>query len=269
MIPKQTVKAAVGYVRVSTAHQVVDGVSLDVQRKAIADWATAHGLDLVDTFADEGVSGTKTNRAGLLAAIDAAKTRRAVLVVYSVDRLGRTAQDNLNRMADLAAAGVPLSAIQEGIDTSTVVGEFVAKLLSVVADLFVKQTRAKIRASLALKRTRCEKLGGRVPVGFDAVPPPGNNGVPLLVPNAQELDAIARMVARRNAGVGYRALARELNTAGIPTKHNGLWAAKTVRAVLLRAQNDDRTRNALAAHTATKRTSGKAHKRQGAQQEGV
>jgi site-specific DNA recombinase len=243
-------------------------VSLDVQRKAIADWAAAHRLELVDTFADEGVSGTKTNRAGLLAAIDAAKTRRAVLVVYSVDRLGRTAQDNLNRMAELAAAGVPLSAIQEGIDTSTVVGEFVAKLLSVVADLFVKQTRAKIRASLALKRTRCEKLGGRVPLGFDVAPSNGD-GVPVLVPNAQELEAVARMVARRNAGIGYRALARELNEAGIPTKNRARWAAKTVRAVLIRVANDDRTRAALAAHTATKRPSGKAHKRQSAQHKGV
>ncbi len=258
MVSKQPYKLAVGYVRVSTAHQVADGVSLEVQRKAITDWAAAHRLELVDTFADEGVSGTKTHRAGLVAAVEAAKTRRAVLVVYSVDRLGRTAQDNLNRMAELAASGVPLSAIQEGIDTSTVVGEFVAKLLSVVADLFVKQTRAKIRASLGLKRARREKLGGIAPVGFDVEQV--DNGAPRLVPNVAELQTIARMLSRRRAGIGYRALARELNTAGVPTKRGASWAAKTVRAVVLRAELDENTRRALSEINAHKRTSKHAHK---------
>jgi DNA invertase Pin-like site-specific DNA recombinase len=48
---------AIGYVRVSTAEQATEGVSLDAQRARIAAWAQANAAELAGVFTDAGLSG--------------------------------------------------------------------------------------------------------------------------------------------------------------------------------------------------------------------
>lgn len=55
---------AIGYIRVSTEGQVMDGVSLELQRAKLAAWASLHDADLRAVFADEGVSGARADRPG-------------------------------------------------------------------------------------------------------------------------------------------------------------------------------------------------------------
>ena len=61
----------VGYVRVSTATQVEDGLGLDVQKAAIRAWCKANGHRLISILSDEGISGAKEleDRPGLAEAI--------------------------------------------------------------------------------------------------------------------------------------------------------------------------------------------------------
>ena len=81
---------AVGYLRVSTDQQALDGVSLDAQEAKVRDYCALHGLELVGQFTDAGLSGKRAdNRAGLQSAIDAVCEIRRVLVVYSLSRLAR------------------------------------------------------------------------------------------------------------------------------------------------------------------------------------
>src|SRR5207249_7024817 len=81
---------AVAYIRVSTTGQAEDGVSLDAQRSKIAAWCEVMGYELVQTFADEGISGhSMDKRPGLQAAVDAVCEGGYVLVVYSLSRLAR------------------------------------------------------------------------------------------------------------------------------------------------------------------------------------
>ena len=87
---------AVAYVRVSTAGQVEDGVSLDAQRSKIAAWCDVMGYELVHTFADEGISGHSVkNRPALGQALDAVCACGGVLVVYSLSRLARNTRETL------------------------------------------------------------------------------------------------------------------------------------------------------------------------------
>ena len=81
---------AIGYVRVSTDHQVERGVSLEAQRSVIAEAARRQGADLVGVYEDAGLSGSLgvEHRPGLLDAITALK-RGDVLIVAKRDRLGR------------------------------------------------------------------------------------------------------------------------------------------------------------------------------------
>jgi site-specific DNA recombinase len=52
-------KKALGYGRVSTVKQVVDGVSLEAQRMEITAFAIATGYDLLDVLCDNGISGER------------------------------------------------------------------------------------------------------------------------------------------------------------------------------------------------------------------
>ena len=58
---------AFGYTRISSEEQARQGLSLEMQAQRIAAFCAAHGWDLRETFSEEGFSGAKRDRPGLLA----------------------------------------------------------------------------------------------------------------------------------------------------------------------------------------------------------
>ena len=52
---------ATGYIRVSTAGQVEDGVSIEAQAKRIEAWCLANDVELSAVFTDEGISGKRAD----------------------------------------------------------------------------------------------------------------------------------------------------------------------------------------------------------------
>src|SRR4030042_578154 len=83
-------KVVVGYCRVSTAHQVDEGVSLEAQQARIVAWAQANGYQLLGVHVDAGLSGGKAaNRPALQAALEEVCRERGALVVYSLSPLPR------------------------------------------------------------------------------------------------------------------------------------------------------------------------------------
>ena len=102
-------RPAVGYIRVSTARQAGEGVSLDAQREKIIAHCKMHDLDLIEIFADEGLSGKRTdNRPGLQKAVAMACKKKAVLVAYSISRLARSTRDCLETHSRLSKYGADL-----------------------------------------------------------------------------------------------------------------------------------------------------------------
>ena len=80
-------KAAVGYVRVSTGDQADHGASLDAQSARISAWCTLSGYTLAAIHTDRGISGKRMdNREGLQKAL-ADLGKGDALVVYSLSRL--------------------------------------------------------------------------------------------------------------------------------------------------------------------------------------
>jgi len=117
---------AIGYTRVSTDRQAKDGASLEVQAKAVKQYAELNGLELLAVHTDRGISAKRAdNRPGLQAALEQAKDERAVLIVYSLSRLSRTTRHTLRIAEELDKAGGNLASIRERIDTSTAAGNMV------------------------------------------------------------------------------------------------------------------------------------------------
>ena len=199
---------AIGYVRVSTQGQADDGVSLDMQRSKIAAWADLHDAELLDVFADEGVSGMKSDRAGLLDAMAAAERHGAALVVYSISRLSRSTIDLLSTSERLDKAGCDLVSLSEQIDTSTAAGRMVFRMLSTMAEFERDLVSERTKAALSHKKAKQERVGG-IPHGFKLAA----DGV-HLVPAEREQE-IKRLAAELRAnGLTLRQISDELAAMG-------------------------------------------------------
>jgi DNA invertase Pin-like site-specific DNA recombinase len=132
------VPKAVGYCRVSTEGQAVEGVSLQAQQARIERHCRDHELELdpADVFIGAGISGKRAdNRPGLKKAVNLVCARATVLVVYSLSRLARSAIDAEKINDRLEKSGANLVSLSEAIDTTTATGRFFFRIVAAMAQL--------------------------------------------------------------------------------------------------------------------------------------
>jgi len=142
--------ALIGYARVSTADQ-----SLALQRDALAK----AGCD--PTFEDHA-SGARADRPGLTKALDYARDGDTV-IVWKLDRLGRSMAHLIETVRALEARGVGFRSLTEGVDTTTPGGTLIFHLFGALAQFERDLIRERTRAGLAAAEARGRK-GGRRPV---------------------------------------------------------------------------------------------------------
>lgn len=140
----------IGYARVSTQDQDPQ-MQIDKLRAAGCDPNHIH----VET-----ISGVRAKRPMLERCLKDCR-RGDTLVVYKLDRLGRSLLDLMSKLADLDRRGIKFRSLTEGIDTSTPVGRFATHMIGALAqferDLIAERTRDGIRAKIA----RGEWHGGK------------------------------------------------------------------------------------------------------------
>ena len=221
-------RMAVGYIRVSTAHQADEGVSLDAQRAKLQAWADLNGFELADVHIDAGISGKRAdNRPALQAALDQACRESAALVVYSLSRLARSTPDTIHIGERLRKHGADLVSVSERIDTTSAAGQMVFQLLAVFAEFESNQQGERIRAALQYKKSQGKRMGS-IPFGW-TVDTDGDT----LIKHPAEQEALAIIRELREHGLSLRAIADELNRRGIRTKLGAAaWKHTSVRSVL-------------------------------------
>ena len=224
-------KTAIGYIRVSTAGQAEEGVSMDAQRAKIEAWAFANDYELGDVFTDAGVSGKRAdNRDGLQEALAAACKGKAALVTYSLSRVSRSTRDMLAIAERLDRAGADLVSLSEKVDTTSAAGRMVFRMLAVLNEFERDQVAERTRLAMAHMRKNGKRISGRIPFGYDLAP----DGV-SLVENRKEQEAIALMRRLRTEGLTLQAICNELEARGIKTKTDTTWAPATVSGILKKA----------------------------------
>lgn len=137
----------IGYARVST-----DDQNLDLQ----TDDLTKAGCERI--FSDVA-SGAKSDRAGLEEAVTFAR-KGDVLVVWKLDRLGRSLQHLIEMVKTLDSKGVGFRSLRESIDTTTPGGKLVFHLFGALAEFERDLIRERTGAGLAAARAR-GRMGGR------------------------------------------------------------------------------------------------------------
>ena len=137
----------IGYVRVSTLEQNVDP-QIDQLKQA--------GCERI--FRDKA-SGAKTERPGLKEALDFLREGDS-LVVWRLDRLGRSLKHLLETVSMLEERGIGFRSLQESIDTTTSGGRLIFHIFGALAEFERNLIRERTMAGLRAARAR-GRVGGR------------------------------------------------------------------------------------------------------------
>jgi DNA invertase Pin-like site-specific DNA recombinase len=137
----------IGYARVSTEDQNL-AMQLDALRAA--------GCEKI--FRDEGVSGSETDRAELNKAL-AALAAGDVLVVWKLDRLGRSLAHLMQIVTRLGAEAVGFRSLSEAIDTTTASGRLLFHVVGAIAEFERNLISERTSAGMAAARARGQHLG--------------------------------------------------------------------------------------------------------------
>jgi DNA invertase Pin-like site-specific DNA recombinase len=210
-------ETAIVYVRVSSARQAQEGLSLEAQERTLRASAELAGYE-VSLFTDSGKSGKSlSGRHGLRLALEELNAGRAsALYVARLDRLARSVSDLLGIVDQAIKHNWRLVLLDLGVDTATPHGRLVLSMLGSVAEFergLISERQKDVHAE---RRSRGDVWGVTK----------GN-----LPETSQEVRALVLELS--NKGLSLRAIAQELTMRQIPTTRGGLaWYPSTVRALL-------------------------------------
>ena len=145
-----TSKKVVQYLRCSSHDQ-----TLDSQRQAIATYCEARSFIIAKTYEDEGFTGSRfDNRIGFKELLKDARSRKFnVLVVYKIDRIGRSLGEMVSFLKELQELKITFISVTDNIDMSSAQGVLFASLLCSFAayerNLIVERTNAGLAAAKA------------------------------------------------------------------------------------------------------------------------
>lgn len=224
---KSTPLQAVGYVRVSSAKQAEEGVSIEAQKEKIKQWIKLNDAKLIDIFEDNGITGKTTNRPGFQEALELVIKEKAVLICYSLSRLSRSTKDMLQIGAKLEKAGAELVSLQEQINTTTAAGKMVFRMLAVLNEFEIDLISERTKSALAYLKKQGKKTGGIVPFGWNV------DETGKLHKNPSEQKVIKKIMNLHNGGMKFQTIGNHLNERGITTKTGKRWYAQSVKNVVL------------------------------------
>ncbi len=151
------------YARVSTNDQQ----TLAMQNRAIREYATRRGWMIALQVRDVGSGATQ--RPSRQQLVEAARRREIdVVVVWRLDRWGRSVTDLLITLQELEHLGVGFVSLTEALDLATPTGRAMAGMLSVFAQFEREILRERTRAGLAHARQSGKRLGRPLTAGLQA-----------------------------------------------------------------------------------------------------
>ena len=203
------------------------------------------GWELVDIYADEAVSGTKTDKREdfnrLLA--DCRKGKIDRVLVKSISRFSRNTKDCLAALRELMRLGVTVQFEKENIDTGTLTTELMVSVSGSLAQQESMSISQNIRMGYRRRMERGEFIASSPPYGYR------NAGGGRLEIVPEEAEVIRWVFESYLNGQGIVTIAEEMNRRGVPKKHGE--AAWIPYAVACWLRNEKYTGNTLCQKTFT------------------
>jgi|TARA_B100002003_G_C13924169_1_gene449241 DNA invertase Pin-like site-specific DNA recombinase len=146
------------YARVSTEDQTTDNQVFELEKVA-----RRMGWEIGEVYTDT-ISGAKSKRPELDRLMQKVIRKEVdIIMVWSVDRLGRSLQHLTTLLSDIHSKGVDLYLHQQGIDTTTPSGKMMFQMCGVFAEFERSMVQERVKAGLERARAKGKRLG-RPPV---------------------------------------------------------------------------------------------------------
>ena len=179
------------YARVSTSNGQQDP---EMQLAELREYAARRRWQITDEYCDEGVSGSKESRPALNRLMSDAQRRKFdAVLVWKIDRFGRSLKHLVNALAELAAFGVAFVSLHDNLDLSTPSGRLMFQIIGAMAEFERALIQERVRAGLRNARAKGKRLGRP----------------------CRKVD-VTKIAALRASGKSWRAISQELGV-GIAT----------------------------------------------------
>src|SRR5271169_4332040 len=191
------------YARVSTSNGQQDP---ELQLSELREYVERRGWEIAEIYTDNGVSGSKDSRPALNRMMaDAGQRRFDTVLVWKLDRFGRSLRHLINALAELEARGVAFISLRDNLDLGTPSGRLMFQIVGAMAEFERALIQERVKAGLRHARAQGKRLG--------------RPGVNVEAKRIREL---------RAHGASLRTIARQLGV-GLGTVHRALPArSKTV-----------------------------------------
>ena len=205
------------YCRVSSSVQAKEGDSIPAQLDALHKYAKDHNYQIIGTFIDDGISGTKDDRDELQKLLQMVMDNQIDLICFTkLDRWFRSIRHYINTQAILDAHGVNWVAIWEPVyDTTTPAGRLIVNQMMSIAQFEAENTGQRIRAVQAFKVSKHEVISGTCTPGYRI-----EDKHYVLDPDKADAVRLAFDVFNRTGS--YAETIRATYGTGLPTTTNGI-----------------------------------------------
>ena len=159
------------YCRVSSAIQAKEGDSISAQLDALNKYANERKYEIIGTFVDDGISGTKYDRDEFQKMLDLVRQDKVdVILCTKLDRIHRSLRNFLNMQDVLDQHRCNWIAIWEPMyDTTTPQGRMIVNTMMNLAQFEAEQTGERVRQVQAHKLRQREVISGTTPHGYSIV----------------------------------------------------------------------------------------------------
>lgn len=213
-----SIRKAVAYCRVSTDGQVgEDKFGIESQRTQIIEYAEKNGIEIVDWFIDEGISGASLVRPAFDRLLNGEITNPPVeaVIVAKTDRIARDVNIYYYYKAELNKREIEVISTSEDWSAQDKLTALILEnFLAVAATLERENIRRRTSGGRNIKAAKGGYSGGRPPYGYRA----NNRRLVIVEDEAEVVRTIFRM--KDEEGQTYKAICEYLNSIG-KTNHSG------------------------------------------------
>jgi DNA invertase Pin-like site-specific DNA recombinase len=180
------------YARVSTTTGQQDP---EMQLRELREYAKHRGLIIVNEYVDR-MTGSKDSRPSLNRMMaDAAQRKFDAVLVWKLDRFGRSLRHLVNALAELEALGMSFISLRDNLDLTTPSGRLMFQIIGAMAEFERSLIQERVKAGLRNAKAKGRRLG-RPPAVVDKT----------------------KVLALRDSGASWRTIAEKLGI-GVGTAH--------------------------------------------------
>ncbi|HCD1644745.1 TPA: recombinase family protein [Staphylococcus aureus] len=225
---KMKKKLVGGYIRVSTERQV-EGYSIEGQITQIEQYCQFNGYELVDIYADRGISGKSMNHPELQRMLNDAKNGKLdCVMVYKTNRLARNTSDLLTIVEELHRQNVEFFSLSERMEVKNSTGKLMLQILASFSE-FERNTILENIYNGQHQRALKGYYQGNLPLGYNNIP---DNKKELMI-NQHEANIVKYIFESYAKGHGYRKIANALNHKGYVTKKGNPFSINSITYILV------------------------------------